>query len=335
MERGNKAIATAAVVVIAVLLLFSWQYIGNGNGSDDGRSPMEGTWKEAGTASKYVSDSGPVGSDSADPTYEVTRDGKMLTMVHGSESHQYVMISDTEAVSMVVALSSQLYFHGSTLFLIEYASYNGPDLDSVSVSATMLTKDGESDESENLTSLKRMSFSVVADAFTSSGDSASSLEVSVTVQEQLYRTLSLKVTLEGLSMDGVGFCRTDGDRLSIFGATLEGLIFNAVIDGDVVTFTGMCNYGGTKYLVNDPTGELKEDRIGFGKGVPVILGTHVLAQDTRYDGGIAIADFEDRSKVIGFYIPSIGGQGYVMVEEWTAVVPVDGTLEYLRHRYPS
>ncbi len=332
MEKGSKATTTIAVVVIAVLLLFSWQYIGDG--SSDGRSPMEGTWTEAGTATKSVSDSGPVGSESTDPTYEVTRDGKMLTMVHGSQSHQYVMVSDTEAVSMVTALSSQLYFHGSTLFLIEYASYNGPDMDSVSVTATMLTKDGETDESENLTSLKGLSFSVIADAFTSSGDSAPSLEVSVSVREQLYRTLSLKVSLEGLSMDGVGFCRTDGDRLSIFGATLEGMIFNAVIDGDDVTFTGKCNYGGTRYLVNDPTGELKEDRMGFDRGTPVVIGSHVIASDTEYARGIAIASKDGQRTVMGFYVPSIGGSGYLMVEQWSAIVLHDGVLDWLRFRYP-
>lgn len=332
MERGSKATATVAVIVIAVLLLFSWQYIGDGNG--DGSSPMEGTWMEAGTATKYVSDSGPVGSGDPDPTYEVTREGSILTMVHGDGSHRFAMISDTEAVSLSVSVSSQLYFHGSTLFLITYYAYNGPDMDSVSVSATMLTADGEEDPSEDLTSLKGLSFAVNADAFTSTGDSAPSLEVSVTVTEQRYRALSLDVSLEGLSMEGVGFCRTDGDRLSIFGVTLEGMIFNAVIDGDDVTLTGRCNYDERRYLVNDPNGELKEDRIGFGKGVSIVLGTHVVAPDTEYAGGIAIAVDDEQRAVMGFYVPSIGGQGYVMVDQWSAIVPVDGALDYIRYRDP-
>lgn len=332
MERGSEATATVAVIVIAVLLLFSWQYIGDENG--DGSSPMEGTWMEAETVTKYVSDSGPVGSGATDTAYVVTRDGNILTMVHGDESDRYAMISDTEAVSLTASLSSQLYFHGSTLFLISYISYNGPDLDSVSVSATMLTADGEDDPSEDLSSLKGLSFSVDADAFASNGDSAPSLEVSVAVTEQRYRTLSLNVSLEGLSMEGVGFCRTDGDRLSIFGVTLEGMIFNAVIDGDDVTLTGRCNYDGTRYLVNDPNGELKEDRIGFGKGTSIVLGSHVVAQDTEYAGGIAMAVDDGQRAVMGFYVPSIGGRGYVMVDQWSSIVPVDGALDFIRFRYP-
>ncbi len=326
MDSSNKKMAGAVIIVLIIVLLFSWQYIGQG---EEESSPMEGEWILADSEIMTTS-SAPTGSDGneADKKVNVVRNGGIVTMSDSEASLTFALVSDYEAIAVDYGYNAQLHLSGGTLYLV---LFNQVEVDGTSVVATIVsafTRDGSYDPDMDDFNLEDTAQGTTADVYNANNVKTGLELVSFEIDTERGRIVSMIVSIDGEERKALGFIKGDEDRYTIFCITVDGIVFNLTFeDGFLLSFTGVDGGYETKYYVFDSAGRLKDDVYGLGQGTVIHYrdGTDV-SFDTYYDGGRLCCNSDGTEYLFAVSAEGIDGGAFALTPADSALVKVDGKL---------
>ncbi len=326
MDKANKKTAGAVVIVLIIVLLFSWQYIGQ---EKEKESPMEGEWQVAETISMSVYVEAPIGYSAEFPPVNAHVEGDILTLTSDGSSMKFAMVSDIEAVSMDYSEKLQLYLHNDTLYLFSAEQEEAEGIDGVMATVIVMTRDGLSSVDDDLPDMVGDAYAAIAGMYDDSNAFLQEIAVSVTVDDQDMAMLSLSVTTGDIKDKAIGLLKTDDKgKTVLFCITALGFVFDIVIEDDeVVALTGVDTSLAPTYYVFDGTGILSEDTYGLHSGTVIHR-----SEETSYDvdgfyedGRLCEKRADGSSHVLGVQALGIGG-AFAMMSGFSAVVEIDGAL---------
>lgn len=326
MEKANMKTAGAVVIVLIIVLLFSWQYIG----SEEEKSPMEGEWKYASSEVLTVSSS-PVGSagDANSQNVKVVRNGGIITMSDADTSLDFAIVSDYEAISVDHGYNVQLYLHAGTLFFVQFNLVEIGETSVLTLGAHIYTRDGAYDPDEDDFDLDGTEEGVTADVYNIDNAKAGSELVSFAIDTESCRLAKMSVSIDGAEKGAVGFVKGIDDRYTIFCMTVDGIVFNQTYEyGFITSVTGVDSTLAVKYYVFDGDRYLAEDVYGLGKGTAIhYRDGHDITLDAHYDDGRLCSPRDDGSTYLfAVTAEGINGGGFALTPGDTVLVKVDGKL---------
>ena len=322
MDTKNVKVLAVTVVVVAAALLFSWQY----TGQDDDGEGMLGDWTEVATINMHTFIS--VARDNADTQSGVSVGMSDGLIVYESDDGKYRFraTSDCEAVSVDDGAARQLYLENGVLYMLWFSEVSDKGAADMVLTMTVLTRDGSFEFA--VEDIPQRTFSASARAFDPSG-AQSTIEISAEVESKLFCGLHMTLTIDGVKKSAVAFSKYDGDRLVIFGAVPDSMIFSIVYDGSSAAITGIeTSSEGMRYTVADADGLLADDVLGIGsKSGLTVYGTgETLDFRYRYDGGFMYMESSKFSGYYGVYAPGLHGEGTFQLSAGTVLL-VDDRLE--------
>ena len=327
MEKANMKTATAVVIVLIIVLLFSWQYIGQ----EEKESPLEGDWTLAGY--KAFAITGSVAADASAEeslTAHVSVDGDVVTYVDDEDTIKFYLVSDHQAVSVDYGYNVQMYLHGETLYMIAFYQAEVAGISALSVVVTAFSEDGSYDIDDDPFEFDGTMQSVVADVYNGNNAVLESKILTFAVNEEGFRAAYLTVDLEDTATEALGFVMGDPDAYTIFCMTVDGTVFNLTVEeGVITTVTGAAgSFDAVQYYVYDRDGYLADDIYGLGSD-SVIYRTNGYAIPVNgyyEDGRLCEKRTDGSSSLFAVTSQCTDGYGFALVAGGSIVVNADGKL---------
>ncbi len=326
MEKANMKTAGAVVVVLIIVLLFSWQYVGNGE-----KSSMEGDWTLAGY--KAMAMMGPVGAEETadEPTeINVSVSGDIATMTDGVDTVRFYLTSDHEAVSIDYGYNMQMYLHGEMLYVIAYMHTVVKESTFTSVIAMAYSHDGTYDIGDDQFDFDGSGQSVTAQAYNSSNAAVHDATITFYVNEEEFRAVHLVVDVDGILMETLGFIMGDPNAYTIFCMTSDGTVFNLTAKNNVITtVTGVDTVlGATQYYVYDRNGSLSKDIYGLN-GKSAIFTAQGLEKPVNgfyEDGRLCDKKADGSTYLFAVTAQCVDGHGFALGPTGQIIVSAEGKL---------
>ncbi len=326
MDSSNKKTAGAVVIVLIIVLLFSWQYMGQEEKGTS--SPMEGEWLVADMIQMQTATENITGYSTEFAPAEIHVEGDILTLTSDGTSLNFAMVSDTEAVSIDFSGKWQLYLHDGVLYSVTTNQKITEEASGVVSLITVLTRDGSLPADYSLPDMQDDAYTVIASLYNEGNTFLEETAVSFYVDGQ--NTVGLEMTISAWDVEdkALGFLKTDGNGMvTVFCITTSGAVYNMVIDdGEVVALTGIDSSYSPRYYVFDGQGILSEDTYGLGDGT-VISTTEglVYTVDAFYEDGRLCVKTEEGNLVFGVQALGVDG-AFAMMTGFSTIVDIDGSL---------
>ncbi len=327
MEKANMKTATAVVIVLIIVLLFSWQYIGQ----EEKESPLEGDWTLAGYKAFAITDI--VAADASVEesfTAHVTVDGDVVTYVDDEDTVKFYAVSDHQAVSIDYGYNVQLYLHGETLYMVSFMQIEVAGVSAFSVVVMAFSEDGTYDIDDDPFEFDGTMQSVVAEVYNGNNAVVEEKILTFAVNEEGVRAAHLMVDLEDTATEALGFVMGDPDAYTIFCMTANGIVFNVTVeDGAIMTVTGATgSFDAVQYYVYDRDGYLADDIYGLSSSTVIYRtnGYEMPVNGFYEDGRLCEKRADGSSHLFAVTAQCTDGEGYALMSAGTILVNADGKL---------
>ncbi len=327
MEKANKKTAGAVVIVLIIVLLFSWQYIGQ----EEKESPLEGEWTLAGSNTYAI-----MGAVSADASEEepfiahVTVDGDVVTYSDNEDTLKFYAVSDHQAVSIDYGYNVQMYLHGGMLYMATFFQAEVGGITALSVVVLVFSEDGIYDIDDDQFGFDGTMDTVVAEVYNGNNAVIDDAIFTVSVVEEGYRAADLNVDVDGVTMEALGFVMGEPDSYTIFCMTLDGTVFNLTYEDDVImTVTGAAGaFDAVQYYVYDRDGYLSYDIYGLSSDTVIYRtnGYEMPVNGFYEDGRLCEKKADGSSNLFAVTAQCTDGDGYAISSSGSIIVNADGKL---------
>lgn len=319
--------AGAVVIVLIIVLLFSWQYIGQ----EDKESPLEGDWTLAGY--KAFTITGTVAADaSAEEATEisVSVDGDVVTVSDEEDTVKFYLISDHEAVAIDYGYNVQLYLHGEMLYMTFFMQAQVEGVSVFSVVVLAYSEDGTYDIDDDQFDFDGTMQSVIADVYNGNNAVLDNKILTFAVNEEGFRAAHMTVDVEGTTMEALGFVMGEPDSYTIFCMATDGTVFNVTVEeGIIMTVTGAVgSFDAVQYYVYDREGDLSDDIYGLSSDSVIyrVNGYEMPVNGFYEDGRLCEKRADGSSHLFAVTAQCTDGHGYALAAGGEIVVNAEGKL---------
>ena len=328
MNPNGFKLGAAATVAIVLVLLFSWQYLGQ---DEEAQSPMVGEWDTAAVISINLTHGSPVVTSSGQgqqAEMTITQDGDYLTLSSYASQQRFLLISDCEAVSLDHPVDCRLFYSDGSIFYTVYSAAATDNIGVLTLTVTVMTSDGLVDLDQDRPDIINREFAAECGIYDDQGKVASS-KIGMVVKDQNFRAVEFDVTIDDQVRHGIGFFRDCEGKQIIDGCTDDGTLITFTADGDDIIVTGVQNDG--RFIIGDADGCLSEDILGIADKSVIYLSLGKFPTDVmiEYRGGLMFVSPPEPGENIAVYIPTLHGDGYFLSSSGAPIVLVDGNLTML------
>ncbi len=328
MNLNGSKLGAAATVAIVLVLLFSWQYLGQ---DEEAQSPMVGEWNTAAVISMNLTHGGSLVTSSeqeqkAETT--ITQDGDYLILSSYASQQRFLLISDCEAISLDNPINCKLFYSDGSIFYTVYSAATVDNLDVLTLTVTVMTSDGMVDLEQDRPDIVGREFSAECGIYDGQGKVASS-KISMVVKDQNFRAVGFDVTIGDQVRHGIGFFRDCEGKKIIDGCIDDATLISFTADGDDVIVTGVQKDG--RFIIGDADGCLSEDILGVADKGVIYLAFGKFPRDVKieYRDGLMFVSPPEPGMNIAVYTPTLHGNGYFLSSSGAPIVLVDGNLTML------
>ncbi len=328
MDSSNKKTAGAVVIVLIIVLLFSWQYIGQ---EEKGSSPMEGEWTLASFKVFSIPGPDPTNASAMEaPAIDVSVDGDIVTVSDEEGAVKFCLVSDHHAVAIDYGYNDQLYLHGGMLYRAAFMQGEVMGVLFHTLVIKAYSQDGAYDSHDGMSVFDGTMQSIVAEVYNGDNAVLGSEIVTFAVNEEALRGARLMVDIGGTAAEALGFVMGEPDAYTIFCMTVDGTAFNLTVeDGAIMTFTGAAgSFDADQYYVYDRDGCLADDIYGLGSDTVIHRtdGYEMPVNAYYEDGRLCAKRADGSSSLFAVTAQCTDGCGYALVAGGSIVVNADGKL---------
>ena len=328
MNLNGSKLGAAATVAIVLVLLFSWQYLGQ---DEEAQSPMVGEWDTAAVISiDLTHGSSVVTSSEQEQKAEmtITQDGDYLILSSYASQQRFLLISDCEAISLDDPVDCRLFYSDGSIFYTVYSAAVEDNLDVLTLTVTVMTFNGLVDLDQDRSDIIDREFAAECGIYDDHGKVGSS-RIGMVVKDQIFRAVGFVVTIGDQLRHGIGFFRDCEGKQIIDGYIDDGTLITFTADGDDVIVTGVQN--DDRFIIGDEDGCLSEDILGIADKsvIYLALGKFPTDVEIEYRDGLMFVSPPEPGENIAVYTPTLHGGGYFLFSSGAPIVLVDGNLTML------